>query len=417
MKHTWVLAVVLGVFAVAAVTAQDKPPAMEAQPVRAAVLGVEEVAVEAGKPISVPETWVLNVIPNRQAGTFYLAVKVNVEIPPNVVADLRGLKIELTFGTAQPLPPYAFATDRKSLDDGKTTCRLSDKRQWVTAQYYFPTDKGQRGWEISVNGKPVGKVLDYFVTVVLSNVDDITSRIKLPDDSMQTITGWHQASISLPVGSYDLVLEVRGYGKVKLPWPKYDKGEVKYLAVAKDQRNVPGIPGDRLRKALPKIEAAWKMFHTKKGVGGGAYNIATEGNPVHVNIDFGRDGAVGELWRCEVDQIQVEYAPEAAPSKTGAKSKGPRLVKYGDMHSSAWKVQPWEKAEFVSISRDAREVVGEVVSGRLIVRSVEGKPSTWDSAGLLSHGAVFDKDLGYFDVHVKKEGELTVLYGVSVKGP
>jgi hypothetical protein len=74
--------------------------------------------------------------------------------------------------------------------------------------------------------------------------------------------------------------------------------------------------------------------------------------------------------------------------------------------------------ETVDVSREAKEIEGETVCSRLIIRSTERKPSTWDAtSGLLSKGALYDKDEGYFEVRAKKEGDLLLLWGEKTKEP
>jgi hypothetical protein len=348
--------------------------------------------------------------------------RVGREIPEGAPIDVKGLNITLTYGTTAPVLPTAVAVMKRDVAEGKTAYASADKKRWVSEVYYFPASPGQRDWVVTVNGEAVGKVADWYATLILRNADDATSRIALPDGTTPVIGGGVYQKVQFPAGTYKLVLEVRGKGKVEVPWTKFDKGDVKYLAVVGDVRNGPALPVDALKKALPKINLAWKKFHKQKGVGGGAYNIATPTDPVHVNIDFGKDNVPGGLTRCEVDRIEVQYLADEPETKTTSKSRRPardkdepRAIKYSEMYSGAWKVEPWEKAALVDVSEDVRKVVGQASAGRFVIRSTESAPSTWSADGLLQKGDVFEKDYGAFKCDAKKQGELIIVWGELVK--
>jgi len=405
------------VTAVSAATAQEKPvEAPKPKPIKARVIGVSELAVAAAGQIEPGEGRHLHEFIGRRKGSFYLCVAVSRELPAKTTSDIEALPVELTFKNSAPLKPQAVAVDEKYLDVEKTVYVKQERRRRLKETYYFPVIKGQRSWEIVVNGKTVGQAMDFYTTLVLHGLDGATTRIKMPDGAYAKPHGHRQNTYVLPVGTYDFVLEVRGMGKVKLPWKTYKKGETRYLAYAKDPRNVPVIPAEKLRKGLPKIYLGYRKYRRMKGTGGGSYNIGTYDDPVHVRIEFGRDGTKGPLWRCSADHIQAEFG-EVNTKKKRSGSKRPNIVRYNDTQNRNWEVRPWEKAELVYITTDAKEVVGEMKCARLIIRSVDKKPSRWGPDGLLEKGLLWDEKLGYFDARVVKHGEVYVLEGTSTKGP
>ncbi|HUW56731.1 MAG TPA: hypothetical protein VMZ92_08855 [Planctomycetota bacterium] len=421
MKHRVVWVLVLTGLAAVVVWAQEKPETVKPEtekpePVKARLVGVDETPVDAdGKP-PLDEKRVLHPFAGQRSTNFYLVVKVKREVPANVSSPMGEMKVQLMFRVTRPIEPYGVAVEKKELTEDGLSYKAADKSRWVDEWYYFGVTRGQREWGVAVNGKTVGQVLDWYATLIVRNVDGVSSRIELPGGDQQVLTGHRQVQFQFPTGSYDLVLEVRGHGKVPLPWKKYDRGDFKYLAVASDIRNAPTIPGERLRKALPKIYFAWKKYHTREGVGGGSYNIGNADNPVHVQIYFGQGGAPGPLWKCEVDSIEVEYGAGVTSGRRGRTTR-PAIVRYGERYGRSWEVHPWEKQKDVYMPADADKVVGEVATGQFVVRSVEKSPSTWTKEGLLSKGLLFDKDYGYLDASVKKQGELVVITAEKGKEP
>ncbi len=415
MNRVALLSVLLAAALAAVAIAQDKAPAKAEAP-RAKVVDVSELSLAEGEALKVEDNQRLFPIEGRPKGSFYLVVKLSRELPEKASADVTGLDIGLLYGTAPAVLPSAVAAMKRDVPDGQAAYPASDKKRWVSEVYFFPVTRGQREWTVSVKGQSLGSVAGFYATLIVRNADDVTSRMALPDGSTPTWGGNQVQKFQFPAGTCNLVLEVRGKGKVEVPWTKFDKGDVKYLAVVGDVRNGPLLPADSLRKALPKINKAWQMFHKQKGVGGGAYNIATPTAPVHVVIDFGTEGAPGGITRCEVDRIEVTFQAEPPGGKSKSKAKDePRWIKVDEMYNSAWKIQPWEKAELVEITEDARKVVGEAQVGRFVIRSTASAPSFWATDGLLEKGLVFEKDHGTFKVEAKKQGEMIVVWGVQTK--
>jgi hypothetical protein len=414
MKRVVVLSAMLLAAAALAVFAQDKPP-VKPDVLRAKLVGVEEITLAPGEDLQTPAAQILFPIEGRPRSTFYLLVKVSRELPEKNGSDVKGLDIALaSAGTSTA--PSAVAAMKRDLDGDKPTHPAFDKKRWVSEVWYFPVAPGQRDWTVTINGQPAGRVLDYYATLIVRNVDDITSCLNLPDGSQPVVNPNQAQKFYLPAGPCDLVIEVRGKGKVAAPWKKYDKGDVKYLAVVGDPRNAPALPVDNIRRALPKISKAWQMYHAKKGVGGGGYNIAASGEPVYVNIEFGKGGVSGGMTSCWSDEVRVDFLPDDAPAKPGRKAKeGPRPIKYSYWQGNGWRVEPWEKVEIVDISEDAKKVVGLTTCGRFVVRSMETSPSLWTPEGLLQKGVVLEQGLGAFQSEAKKEGELIVVWGNETK--
>jgi hypothetical protein len=418
MKHTPVLALVLGILLAAASSAQEKTEVPKPEPLKAKLLSVDELAVDAGVEIKLPDTQLLHVFDPTRAGTFYVVAKLRRDLPENTGSNVADLKVQLLLGPGRPVEPYAVALLKSLLDGGKPVYATSEKKRWATEVYYFPLVRGQRDWTLTVNGEAAGKSVDYYATLVIHNMDKESARIKLPDGGTQVIPAQQIAKLQFTSGTHELVLEVRGHGKVKLPWSKFDRTDLKYIAVTSDVRYAPLSPVDKLKEALPKIETAYRMYSGQKGVGGGNYNIGTPGDPVNVGISFGRGEKSGGPWRISADQVTVEYADEATAPKSTGKSKGPRIVKFTCGQTvAAWVVQPWAKAACVDIAKEGREIVGETTAGNFVVRSVERKPSVWDTEGLLSSGILYVKDYGYFDAHARKDVDLFVVYGTKTKEP
>ncbi|KPL04808.1 MAG: hypothetical protein AMK75_00465 [Planctomycetes bacterium SM23_65] len=402
---------------ISAASAQEKPTPAEPEPVKGKVIAVTEVGVDADGKIEVAQDQTRHVFGDVRPANFYIVVKVKREVPPKTTSSIKDLRVELSFGAAHPSRPYAVLLTKDELTEDGMAYKPSEKRRWEAELYYFPVTRGQREWGILVNGKAVERVLDHYATLVIRNVDGVSSRIKLPDGSVPVVDAYRQVQFQFPNGSYDLVLEVKGHGKVKLPWTKYGKGDFKYVAIASDMRSAPAIPAERLRKALAKIYFAWNKYHNKTGVGGGAYNIGSAVKPVHVYIDFGRGGTPGPPSRCEVDGIRVEYGQTTSSGRRGRGRVKPIILRYSERDNRYWKVEPWDKQESVYIPTDAREIVGQATVGKFVVRSVEKKPSTWSRDGLLSGGVLYDPDYGYLEAQVKKHGELVVVSATKTKEP
>lgn len=416
MRCKGIVAAALVVLLAAFVAAQEKAGKGKAAAAKVVVIGADELSVPGATGISVDKGRILHVFEGRNPGTFYIAVKISREIPSNVAARVEDVRIQLTLGSARPVEPYAVALYRSQLEEGKPTeYKLGEKKRWLSETYYFSVGKGQRDWTITLNGEAAGKLLDHYVTLMVNNVDEVSLRLGLPDGTKQGIRGYSQAKFQFPAGTHHMILEVRRHGKLKLPWTKYRRGDFKYLAIVSDLRHAPSIPAERLKKALPRIAFAWKKYQKQKGVGGGTYNLGTVDDPIHVAVYFGRDGTPGPPYKLGAEGIEVQLAAE-----TGKRRKSRRdfdVVKYTDARNRAWAVQPWGKVGTVEISKDAREVEGEVVGSRLTVRSVERKPSLWDGDGILSKGLVYDKDEGYFSCRTRKEGKLIVIFGDKTKEP
>ena len=407
--------VVIMVLAASATWAQEKPADATPAPVRANVIGVEERAVPVGDKLPLTDDQYLHQFIGRPGGAFYLMVKVRRELRAKTPSDIVALKIELRFRTTAPVLAHAVAVEKKYLVKDESTYAAQTHTRWVNEVHFFPIMKGQRNWEVLVNGKPAAKAADYYTTLVVHGLDGVTMRIKLPDGNYRVLNGRQQNHIQFPAGDYNLVVEARGHGKIALPWKKYKKAETHYLAVAKDPRNAPIIPVDRLKIGLPKIYAGYKKYRRQTGTGGGHYNIGSQNNPVHVRIDFGKDGTKGPLWKCSADRIEVEF--NLIGKKKRRRSKLPPAVKYSETYNRSWEVRPWEKAENVYVQKKADEIIGEVVAGRLHIRSTAKTPSKWTVEGYLEKGYLYDEKLGYFAAEVRKQGELYILEGASAKEP
>jgi hypothetical protein len=410
---TFALSLVL-LLAAAPAFAQAAKKDDKAQAPQVKIAGVSELDVAEGS-IPVDDEHVLLPFPGRRAANFYLVVTLKRLNQPKTEVKVTDLNVALAYTGYQPVAPYAVAVEKKYLVEGKNDVYAEYKyHRWVEEQYYFPVTKGQRAWNVTVDGKDVGSVAEFFTTLVIQGIDGVSTRIKLPDGNYQVLHGYQQTKIVLPAGEYDFVLEARGMGKVPLPWKKYDKGEIHYIAHAKDPQQMPVLPVERLKEALPKIYYAYKKFARKTGVGGGNYNIAGPGQkPVHVGIYFGRDGKPGPLWKCTDNRIEVLFDPDAAKKR----SKTPPAVEYSEQYNRFWKLSPWAEAKTVYIEKDLSEVVGESVHGKLRIRSTERKPSRWNKDGLLEKGFLYDDDLGYFEARCKKVGDLYIVEGESSKGP
>ena len=406
----------LGVLLAASTTAgQDKPVETPKPVVKIRVTGITEQAASAPGKVPVAEGQHLHEFIGRNPGTFYLGVEVRRELPEKTRVDVEGVPIELTFHGGARLKPQAVTVEEKYLDPEKTAYVEQDRSRWVKETYWFAVIKGQRSWEIALDGKPIAKALDYYTTLVLHGLDGLITRIKMPDGSYETPNGHQQTVLTLPEGKYDFTLEIRAQGKFTLPFKSYKAGETKYVAFAKDPRNVPIIPAEKLRKGLPKILYGYNKYRRMTGTGGGAYNIGSADDPVHVQIQFGRDGNKGPLWKCAADQIEVEFG-EMDPKSKRSRKEIP-IVKITETYNRNWEVRPWEKADVVEIDKDAREVVGEMVCGRLVIRSTEKSPSKWTNDGFLEKGFLYDEKLGYFDAKLVRHGEVYILTGESAKGP
>lgn len=418
MKHAPVLALVLGMLLGVSSAAQEKTEAPKPEVLKAKLLSVDELAVDAGAAIKLPDTQLLHVFDPQRAGTFYITVKLRREIPENTKTDVGELKVRLMLGGTRAVEPYAVALLKSLLEEGNPAYAPSDKKRSTTEVYYFPVTRGQRDWTVTLNGETAGKSADYYAVLVVHNMDKESARIKLPDGGAEVIAAQRIAKLQLPSGTHELALEVRGHGKVKLPWSKFDRTDLRYIAVASDIRNAPVSPADKLKLALPKIETAYRMYSGQKGVGGGNYNIGTPEDPVNVSISFGRGDKPGGLWQISADQVSAEYADEPASPKPVGKSKGPRIIKFTCGQTAApWTVGPWAKAATVDIAKEGREIVGETSAGNFVIRSVERRPSIWDAEGLFSSGVLYVKDYGYFDAHARKDGDLFVVYGTKTKEP
>ena len=80
-------------------------------------------------------------------------------------------------------------------------------------------------------------------------------------------------------------------------------------------------------------------------------------------------------------------------------------------------MHPWENAEYVSITNDAKKIVGEAKVGVFLIRSTGKSPSIWDGDGLLTEGVIFDKDHDYIRVKVKRHKQLIVMTGTKTTEP
>ncbi len=204
---------VVAALLISAASAQEKvapePAPAQPEPLKGKVVGVTETGVDAGGKIDVGGNQTLHVFGDVRPANFYIVVKVKREVPPKTTSSIKDLKVELTFGAAHPSRPYGVALSKEGLTEDGLAYKPSEKSRWATELYYFPVVRGQREWGISVNGKVVGRVLDYYATLIVRNVDRVSSRIKLPDGSRPVIGGHRQVQFQVPNGSYDLVLEVR----------------------------------------------------------------------------------------------------------------------------------------------------------------------------------------------------------------
>ncbi len=400
--------------------AQEPAPAPVPAPAPAALphvklAALDDVAVAEGAELKLDDTHPVFFIEGRPKTALYFAVRVSREIPENEETDVRALPIRLVGGSGPPLLPSAVAAPKRELVEGKAVYAAAKKR-WLLETWYFVATPGNRDWAVTLGNESLGKFADFCATLILRDVDSVTSRIKLPDGSTPVVAGYQSRKFLFPAGTYSLVVEVRGKGKAELPWTKYEKGEVKYVAVAGEPRSAPVLPAESLRKALPKINKAWQAYHKLRGSGGGAYNIGAAGTPVLVNVYFGADYVQGGVTYCEADQMELTYLSEEAAKAAHRSAKDePLIVKVSQLYSNSWKIEPWDKADVVGITEDAKKVVGQATCGAFVVRSTESTPSLWASDGLLEKGIVYDKALGSFKSEAKRQGELVVVTGVEVK--
>lgn len=404
MKLLRAFVLLAGLSLVTVVLAQEKKtPAPPAPPEPAApvvrLVGVDELDLEAGKSIEVPDTLSLIPTAGAPAATHFLVAKLWREIPAKATPAVKDLDVKLAIGGTS-LAPYAVAVIKKELADEKGYV-ASDKKRGVTELCWFAVNPGSRDGEVVVDGKSAGKTLPFFATLVIYNDEDAEARLTLPDDSKQVLGRWQRVTITVPTGARKMELEVRGVGKVKFPFTKFDKGETKFLAIVAD-KDAPAVPDEFLKKAIPKIDRAYKMFAKQTGVGGGTYNIGTADNPVHVQITFGHDNVNGKISQCECDRIIVDF------NDAGEK------IKYA-WRDTYWNVIPYDKAKIVEVTDDARRVTGEIHSGRFIVRAPKGKPAVFDDDGLLQKGVVYDDKAGSFECEASKEGKTVLVFGDKVK--
>ena len=420
MKRGILFALVLALLT-AVSAAQDAPP------IKARFVDVGEVIVEAGAQPKTESRRVLHVFKGQKPGTNYIVVKVFRNRPAGAPSPLDALDIKLTLGSVRPVLPYAVSVLKRNLTEaGDAYVALLEKSRQTSESYYFPVKSGGNDWVVEINGKSAAKVLDYYATLVIHNVDDRSSRIELPDGTRPVINPRRRLVAKFPAGSYKLELAVRGHGKTKLPWQKYEKGELKYIAVMTSLQYAPIIPSERLRTALPKITRAYKMFGRLKGPGGGTYNVGNRDRAVHVRIQFGTIEKPSRMTKASADRIVLIYEREDDGEEKGKPSRrkkkksskrGARVIKYSHEWGSHWYVQSWEKARYVNITNDAKKIVGEAKVGAFLIRSTEKKPSIWSKDGLLAAGVIYDKDHEYIEVKVKREKSLIVMTGTKTKEP
>ena len=287
MRHVPLVLLVFGLvpfsqgFAQEATNAKDDAREEAAQTVRMVVVDIGERKVEPGGKIEVPDTQRLHVFDGRRPGIYYFVVRLRRTIPANAQAKLDDASALLTFGTSPPARPYAVALQKNEMADDATAYKVTEKRRLVYETYYFPVGEGQYEWTVRVNDKALGKVADYFTKLIVVNSQRSQARVTLPSGAKEVLRANRREDFMFPSGKQELLLEVRGHaGKIKTPWKRYKKGEVRFLQMVGELRQAPMLPVAEVRKALPKIALAYKLYHKKKGISGGGYNIAPRGEPV-----------------------------------------------------------------------------------------------------------------------------------------
>lgn len=386
-------------------------PPMPTKPrqARLRVIGVEEVTVARGTPItSVPELKAVKYPAGAPEAGFYLVAVLSRQILAETDVAPTDLKAQLTYpGYSKVMRPVAVVVKAAELTE-TDRYKVAQKNRYITERYHFPVQKGQRDWTFECAGCKPTKLIELYATLYMENrLRGRKVRVIFPDGKEMTLATGSARKVVFPAAVGHLKFVLDDGTRAGTPWKRVRSGQVLFAEISSGN-DIPVLPYERLLKGLSIIKMGYDKYKFEQGkgyVGGGSYNIippTKDKDPVRCILKFG--GEKGYIQSCgdPVTRVVAQF------DQTG------KVTEYSSRYYS-FKVVPFGKLKNVSINKTANRIVGLTMLGRYRIEGTNSRPSLW-TKGVLKRGVLVDPKRGRFRVQAKEFGKgFYILYGIRTK--